>query len=65
MMKWWMFSRGLWRVWIPGGSLLVLGGCGLSDAQLTAVLQSVITTGLNTFLVQLIATLLGAATAAA
>jgi hypothetical protein len=65
MMKRWMLSRGLWRVWIPGGSLLALGGCGLSDAQLTSILQSVITTGLNTLLTQLLSALLGAATMAA
>lgn len=64
MMKRWMFSRGLWRVWIPGGSLLLLGGCGLSDAQLVSILQSVVTTGLNAFVTQFIATLLGAATTA-
>lgn len=61
MMKRRMFSRGLWRVWVPGGSLFVLGGCGLSDAQLASMLQSVVTTGLNTLLAQLLATLLGSA----
>ncbi len=61
MMKRWMLSKGLWRVWIPGGSLFLLGGCGLSDAQLTSVLQSVVTTGMNAFLTQLITALFGTA----
>lgn len=60
-----MFSRGLWRAWVPGGSLLLLGGCGLSDAQLTSIVQSVITTGLSSVLSQFVSTLFGAATAAA
>lgn len=60
-MKRWMLSNGLWRVWIPGGSLFLLGGCGLSDAQLTAILQSAIVTGLNALVSQVITTLVGAA----
>lgn len=42
------FSRWL----VPGGIMLLLGGCGLSDQQLTSVLQSVLTTGLTTLVQQ-------------
>jgi len=59
-----MLRKGFWRVWVPGGSLLLLGGCGLSDAQLTSILQSVILTGLNTLITQAISTLVGGGTAA-
>jgi hypothetical protein len=55
-----LFKRGFWRVWVPGGSLLLLGGCGLSDAQLTSILQSVITTGLSSLLTQIVSALFGA-----
>lgn len=41
------FGR-LWRVWIPGGSLFLLGGCGLSDVQLTSIFQGVVETALTT-----------------
>jgi hypothetical protein len=57
-----IFSKGLWRVWIPGSSLLVLGGCGLSDAQLASIWQSVIQTALTTALTQWISALGTAAT---
>ena len=57
-----IFSRGFWRVWIPGGSLFLLGGCGLSDAQLTSMLQTVMTTGLSTMLTQIISALFGTGT---
>ena len=63
-MKRWMLSKGLWRLWIPGGSLLLLGGCGLSDAQLASVWQSVITTALTTMMSQWATTLFGAASGA-
>ena len=60
-MKRWMLSSKLWRVWVPGGSLLFLGGCGLSDAQLTSIATSAITTGLSTLVSQAIVTLFGGA----
>lgn len=41
---------GSWRVWVPGGSMLLLGGCGLSDQQLTSLVQSALSTGLNSVL---------------
>lgn len=62
-MKRWMLSSRLWRLWVPGGSLLLLGGCGLSDAQLTSIATSVITTGLSAFVSQLLTTLFSAASA--
>ncbi len=51
MIRFWLAAR-LNRFLIPGGSLLVLGGCGLSDQQLTGILQSLISTGLNTVITQ-------------
>ena len=59
-----IFSRGFWRVWIPGSSVLLLGGCGMSDAQLASIWQSVIQTALTTALTQWISTLGNAATSA-
>jgi hypothetical protein len=56
-----IFSKGLLRVWIPGSVLLVLGGCGLSDAQLASIFQSVVETGLTTLLTQIISTLFSTA----
>lgn len=48
MIKRLMRSKALWRTIVPGGSLFVLGGCNaLSDAQLSAILQSTVTTSLN------------------
>lgn len=59
MMKRWMRSKALWRVGLPGGSLFVLGGCNaLSDAQLTSILQSAVTTALNAFVTSGISTFL-------
>ena len=52
-----IFSKGLWRVWVPGSSVLLLSGCGLSDAQLSSVLQSVVQTGLTTLVTQVISSL--------
>jgi hypothetical protein len=44
-------------MWIPGGSVLLLGGCGMSDAQLASIWQSVIQTALTTGLTQLLSAL--------
>jgi hypothetical protein len=65
MMKWWLSHHRLLRVCVPGGSLLLLGQCGLSDQQLTSIAQSVITTSLSTFATQFITTLFTLGTAAA
>lgn len=62
-MKRLMLSKGLWRVFVPGGSLLLLGGCGLSDAQLASILQSVIQTGLSTLVTEAISSLFASAAA--
>lgn len=63
MMKWWLVHQRLVRVCVPGGSLLLLGGCGLSDQQLVSITQTVITTGLSTFVQQLVTVLVSAGTA--
>lgn len=56
-MKRLMRSKALWRVCVPGASLLVFGGCNaLSDAQLTSILQSAVTTALNAFVTSGIST---------
>ena len=52
MMKRPLLFSGLWRVWVPGGSLLLLSGCGLSDAQWSSILQSAVTTGLTALATQ-------------
>ena len=49
------------RLFIPGGSLLLLGECGFSDQQLSLIAQSAITTGLNTVVSQTLINLLDAA----
>ncbi len=51
MVRFWLAAR-LNRFMIPGGALLVLGGCGLSDQQLTGILESLVSTGLNTLITQ-------------
>ncbi len=45
-----------------GGSLFLLGECGLSDQQLTSIATSTISTGLNTLVSQGLAALLTALT---
>jgi hypothetical protein len=42
----------LLRVLVPGAGLLLLGQCGLSDQQLTAIAQSAVSSGLNTLITQ-------------
>ena len=53
-MRTWLTRGRFLRLWVSTGVLLQLGGCGLSDQQLTGILSSVITTGLsqlvNTFI---------------
>lgn len=63
IMKRSIFSKGLWRVWVPGSSVLLLGGCGLSDAQLSSIFQSVVQTGLTTLLTEAISSLFTCAAA--
>jgi hypothetical protein len=62
MMTWLARNRVL-RVLIPGASLLVLGGCPLTDAQIASIYQSAISTGLNTVVRQVFEGLLGGTTA--
>lgn len=52
MLKWLARNR-LLRVLVPGGSLLLLGSCPLTDAQITSITQSAISTGLNTIVRQI------------
>lgn len=40
--------RAFLRIWVPGGAMLALGGCALSDQQLQGILSSVVTTVLET-----------------
>ncbi len=62
MMKKWNWRGRLHRVFVPAGGLLLLGGCGLSDQQLTGILTSVITSGLTTLTNTLLAGLTAAGT---
>lgn len=54
---WWRMTR--WMT--PGAGALLLGGCGLSDQQLSSILTSLVSTGLNTLITQLIGGLIPAA----
>ncbi len=62
MMKKWNWRSRLHRILIPSGGLLLLGGCGLNDQQLTGILTSVITSGLTTLTNTLLAGLTAAGT---
>lgn len=61
---WFWRHHRLLGLCVPGGALLLFGGCGLSDQQLASIFQSVITTGLTTLVAQAVTTLftLGAGT---
>lgn len=51
------------RLWAAGGSILILGGCNaLTDAQLTQILSSFVSTGLNALLTNAVGALFGTAT---
>jgi hypothetical protein len=54
-------NRRLIALWTACGSLLAIGDCALSDQQLTSIAQSVISTGLNTIVSQLLTGLGGGA----
>lgn len=62
MMKNWNWRSRLHRIVIPAGGLLALGGCGLSDQQLTGILTSVVTSGLTTLMNTLLAGLVATGT---
>jgi len=57
----WISVRRFATLWLPGGSLLALGDCALSDQQLTSIAQSVVSTSLNTIVTQILGSLLGGA----
>jgi hypothetical protein len=57
MMKRLMQSKFIWRVGVPGSALLAMNGCGLSDAQLASIWQSVLTTAFSTMVTQFITNL--------
>jgi hypothetical protein len=44
-----------------GAALLQFGGCGLSDQQLSSIVTSLVSTGLNTLVTQFITGIFGAA----
>lgn len=46
------------RLLAASGALLTLGGCPLTDQQITAIAQSVISTGLNTLVSNVLQSLL-------
>ena len=60
--RWFVHHSRLLRVCLSGGSLLAFGSCGLSDQQLSSIAQSVITTGLGSFVTNLLSSLLSAGT---
>ncbi|MBI5863141.1 MAG: hypothetical protein HZB38_01245 [Planctomycetes bacterium] len=63
-----MFSRLVrsraFKLFVPGASLLLLGQCPLTDAQITAITQSAISTALNSAITQFLSGLLGTTTGA-
>ena len=61
MMKNWNSRGRFYRVFVPASGLLALGGCSLSDQQLTGILSTVITSGLSTLVNTLLAGLAGTA----
>lgn len=64
-MKRLMNSKFMWRVCVPGSMILGFNGCGLSDAQLASIWQSVLTTAFTTMVTQLIRAFFSAATGTA
>lgn len=62
-MKRLMQSKFVWRVAVPGSLLLGFNGCGLTDAQLASIWQSVLTTAFTTMATQFISSLFGAGAA--
>jgi len=62
MKRWFARHYRLLRVCASGGSLLLLGSCGLSDQQLASIAQSVVTTGLSAFVTNLLGTLFATGT---
>lgn len=50
---------------LTAGGLLAFGGCGLSDQQLTSIWQSILQTGLNTVISNIITAALSAASTGA
>ncbi len=61
-----VLHHGWLRIAIPGSGVLAIGGCDpLSDAQLTQILTSFISTALNSAVTTFITNLLGAGAAAA
>lgn len=61
MMSRFLTSRRMIRLYVVLTPLLAIGGC-LSDAQLTGIWQSVLTTGLGVILTTLIGSALGSTT---
>jgi hypothetical protein len=62
MLKW-LARKRLLRVLVAGSSLLLLGSCPLTDAQITSITQSAISTALNTVVRQLFTGLFPSTTA--
>ncbi|MBU0639881.1 MAG: hypothetical protein KKB50_13515 [Planctomycetes bacterium] len=60
-MKHYYWRGRMVRIWLASGTVLLLGGCGLSDQQLTSILQSVVATGLSTLVTSILSGLLSAA----
>lgn len=48
--NWWRQGGRLMRLMAGGSSVFLLGGCALSDQQITSIFSSVITSGLSTLL---------------
>lgn len=55
-MKRWYWRLRFWSLTLAAGSLFAVEGCGLSDRQLATIWQSVLQTGLNTVVSNLVTT---------
>lgn len=56
-MKTWYWRTRYYAMVLAAGGLFVLQGCGLSDRQLSSVWESVVATGLNTLVANLLTAL--------
>ncbi len=58
-MKNWSWRMRYLSLLVASGALFALNGCSLSDRQLGAIWQSVITTGLNTVVTNILTSAAG------
>lgn len=62
-MRNWKYRVRSYSLVLAAGGLFALNGCGLSDQQLASIWQSVLSSGLNTILTNLLTAAAGLTTA--